>query len=555
MYQLKGEKMEQATVKTPQKNNKRVLRSIVIKAVGDEESNVILDDGFDGINDIVTPPYPPLSLSTLEENSTEMRQCIDAMTTNIDSFGYRLVEREYTETPTEPMKLEKAKIKNFLENINFEEDLTTLRIATRKDLETSGNAYWEMIPYLDKSGVSSIERIPSHLVRLTKCDDMSTKIKMKYYDEYKGQIEEKIVKRRFRRFVQMVGQKKVYFKEWGDPRPISRRDGKVIPQSEMESRKAELATTVYHFKIESNRSPYGVPKYIGNLFSIYGSRSAEEINYVTFENNNIPSMIVMVSNGQLTDGSIKRVEEFIETKIKGDSNRSSFLIIEAEPADEMQLNPGTMKMEIKDLSGVQTDDQLFQNYDKNNAEKIRRCWRLPPIFVGKSDDYNRATAQVSRKLADEQVFSPERKKFDRIMNRILISEFEMSYHTLVSNSADVTSDEDLVKILSGSEKTGGVTPNLARSILSDVLNREIQPYNEKEIDFDPNIPMSITLVDRAKVVGGNSDAGVIAPNQGQFPTEEVDIEKTKKVLGKSEKRCTGTSMMKSCMGYENDRQT
>jgi PBSX family phage portal protein len=359
-------------------------------------------------------------------------------------------------------------------------------------------------------------------MRLVALDEESIKVELVYYNEYLQKTEKKIIRKKFRRFVQSVGTEKVYFKEWGDPRNISSVDGKVIPDSELLSKKNELANPVYHFKIKSNRSVYGVPRYVGNLFSIYGSRASEEINFVTFQNNNIPSMIVMVSNGQLTDGSIKRIEEFVETKVKGENNRSSFLIIEAEPADETQINPGTMKMEIKDLSSVQKDDQLFQNYDKNNSEKIRRSWRLPPIFVGKSDDYNRSTAQESRKLADEQVFAPERKEFDRIMNRILVKEFGLKYHTFVSNSANVTNDEDLVKVLSGSEKTGGVTPNLARQILSDILNRELPLYDKDKIDFDPDIPMSMTLVGLAKTVGGNSATGVIAPNQNQFPLEKED---------------------------------
>lgn len=503
------------------KSNRRVLRSLVVKAVGEEESNAIMEDPFEGIDGIIQPPYPLLVLSMLKENSTELRQCIDAMSTNIDSFGYRLVERDVEGDELKKAVLaEKSLLKQFLDNVNFEDDITSLRRETRNELEECGNAYWELVPYLHKTGISSIERLHAHTIRLVALDEESVKVSIAYYNEYLGATETRIVRKKFRRFVQSVGTKKVYFKEWGDPRNISSLDGKVIPDSELTSRKNELANPVYHFKIKSNRSVYGVPRYIGNLFSIYGSRASEEINFVTFQNNNIPSMIVMVSNGQLTDGSIKRIEEFVETKIKGENNRSSFLIIEAEPADETQINPGTMKMEIKDLSSVQKDDQLFQNYDKNNSEKIRRSWRLPPIFVGKSDDYNRSTAQESRKLADEQVFAPERKEFDRIMNRILVTEFGIKYHTFVSNSANVTNDEDLVKVLSGSEKTGGVTPNLARQILSDILNRELPLYDKDKIGFDPDIPMSMTLVGLAKTTGGNSETGVIAPNQNQIPLED-----------------------------------
>lgn len=517
-------------------SNKRVLRSIIIKSEGENDSKQILEDEFDYSGNIVEPPYHQLTLCMLRENSTELQQCIDAMVVNIDGFGYRLIEFKYEDKERDKIKSEiekeKATLETFLDNVNFEDDITSLREDTRQDLEDCGNAYWEFIPFINKKGISSIDRIIPHTIRLTKLDKNSTKINRSFFNKFTGQIEEKMAKKRFRRFVQSSSSslEKVYFKEWGDPRNISSKTGKVIPNNELEERKRELANPVFHFKIKTNRSPYGIPRYIGNLFSIYGSRASEEINFVTFQNNNIPSMIVMVSNGQLTSGSINRVKEFIDTKVRGSNNRSSFLILEAESAEEDQLNPGTMKMDIKDLSNMQKEDQLFQDYDKNNAEKIRRVFRLPPIFVGKSDDINRSTAHESRKLADEQVFNPKRNKFDKTMNKILIKEFGMKYHTFKSNSANVTNDEDLVGIISGAEKTGGVTPNLARSILGDILNVDIPDYDEKKIDFDPNIPMSLTLVERAKVIAGNSVSGKLAPNQGQIPKQEVDAEKILKAI-------------------------
>lgn len=511
--------------------NKRVIRSMIVKAVGEDTSRSISEDPFQGIDGVVTPPYPQLELCVLKENSTELRQCIDSMATNIDSFGYRLVGRIQDDENNDDMKAERSKIRAFLDNINFEDDITSLRMKTRRELEECGNAYWELVPYMNRVGIASIEKLQSHTMRLTIQDPESTVVDKYFYDEETNTIKSKKVKRKFRRYIQLVNEKKVYFKEWGDPRNISYKDGKVIPDEELSTRRGELANPVYHFKIESNRSPYGIPRYVGALFCVYGSRASEEINYITFQNNNIPSMIVTVSNGQLTDSSIARIQEFVDEKIKGDSNRSSFLILEAEPADETQLNPGTMKMDIKDLSGIQKEDQLFQAYDENNSEKIRRAWRIPPIFVGKSSDYNRATAQVSRKLADEQVFGPERQDFDRFMNRFLISEFGMKFSKFASNSASVTNDEDLVKILSGSEKTGGVTPNLARQILSEVLNKELPLYKRDEIEFDPDVPMSVTLVQMAKSVAGNDQTGTIAPVQGQFPqSNEVSEEVTKNVM-------------------------
>lgn len=518
-------------VKKSVSTNRRVLKSIIIKAQDNDvaESQELDDKKWEGISGIIEPPFPILNLCTLWENSTELGQCIDAMVTNIDSFGHRLVQVKMDEVDEEKNKgvilKEKSIITSFLKHINYDENLTKLRKLTRKNIESCGNAFWEFIPYKNKPGVSAINKLKPHTVKPTKLDSNSIPVDLRYYDEFTRQIESRPMRKKFRRFVQIVGSKKTWFKEYGDPRVIGSEDGKVIRGADKirEAKKAgKIANSIYHHKIDSDRTPWGIPRYIGNLFSIYGSRSADEINFITFNNNNIPSMIIMISNGQMTQDSVERLQEFIDVKIKGSDNRSSFLILEAEPADDTTLNPGTMKMEIRDLSNTQKEDQLFQNYDKNNADKIRRAFRLPPIFVGKSDDYNKATAQASRKLADEQVFSPEREDFDIIMNKILVNEFDMQYHIFKSNSANVTNDEDLVKILSSGEKTGGITPNLSREILSDVLNRDLPKYDKDKIPFDADIPLSYTLVSLSKVVGGNANTGTIAPNQGQIPKDGDD---------------------------------
>lgn len=545
--------------------NKRVMRSIIIKAQGDEtgDSNEIEDKPWVNVNDIVEPPYSLLTLSMLRENSTELQQCVDAMVTNIDSFGYRLVEIKLTDE--EKLKLkgeiekEKASMKSFLTNVNFDENITKLRKLTRKNIEDTGNAYWEFVPYRSLLGISSINRIRPHKLRITNLDKVSIEVELPFYNEFTKKVEKRKMRKKFRRFVQIVNNTKVYFKEYGDPRFISKEDGKVIKGKEKineATKKGMLANPVYHFKVESDRTPYGIPRYIGNLLSIYGSRAADEINFITFQNNNIPSMIISVSNGQMTEASINRIQEFVDTKIKGSNNLSSFLIIEAEPSDDVSLNPGTMKMDIKDLSSVQKEDQLFQNYDKNNADKIRRCFRLPQSLVGKSSDSKNINEE--KKLAEEQVFKPERDDFDIFMNKLLVAGFEMKYHVYKSNSSNVTNDADLVKVLSSGEKTGGVTPNLSRQILSDVLNRDIPEYNKEKMPFDPDIPLSYTLVEMSQVVGGNGNTGKIAPNQGQVPKNsgmEIVKDALKLEVLEDVKKMLTTSIFEGMETDEEENQT
>lgn len=508
--------------------NKQILKALVISAknlptIEKNVSNELEEDEFSSLigNDtkIIEPPFDPKMLAFLPENSSELIQIVEVMEINIEGFGQRLsLNSNLTEVQRVKFKNEineeEMELQALLDIVNAEEDMTKLRRNTRKELEIQGNGYWELLPnIIDNNKLCGIKMVPAHTMRITKQDTRATKISKKYLDK-NFKWREKIFFKKFRRYVQIINHRKVYFKEWDDPRIINKKDGSVASIA-LEINKH--ATPMYHHKIFSSRAnPYGLPRLIGNLFSIFGSRAADNINFTTFQNNNVPSMMITVSNGMLTEASITRIQDYVNSQVIGSDNYSKFLIVEAETQEEGLTNPGTMKIDVKPLADVQRDDQLFQNYDKNNSDKLRRSSRLPPIFIGKSEEYNKNTSETSRRLADEQIFDPERKEIDRILNNIL-KQYGFRFYTIKSNTPNVTDDEILVKILSNSEKTGGITPSIARKILSDVFNQELPLI--KNDKFDPDIPFSLTMADAVKRIDGS------APNQGQIPNPKNQKEK------------------------------
>lgn len=497
---------------------------------------------------VILPPFDLLTLAMLPENSSELNQCIEAMETNIESTGYRFVSRlkldEVTRTEddagqdtknltAEQRTLLDASHKEKVALVNFftyctDESFMSFRRRLRRDLETTGNAYFEVIRN-SANEIQGFTHIPSYQMRLGKVEDEAIEVPRKIAElQPDGSVEIKTqrVMRRFRTFVQsrsihqgrttssITGHKVVWFKEFGDPRFWSKRDGELKEKLKVSDRASE----VIHLKLYSPRSPYGLPRFIGNLLSIFGDRAAEEINWVTFKNNNIPSMVVAVSNGQLTQGTIERIESFVESQIQGSDNYSKFLIIEAEPmGEDTGEDGGQVKIDIKPLTKEQHADALFQNYSEKNHEKIRRSFRLPPIFVGQSSDYSRSTAESSRRLADEQVFGPERTEFDEVMNRFIFPEMGVIYHKFKSNTPNTTDNTQLVKILGGSEKTGGMTPRIARYMLEDILGIDLPDFAG---GFPADIPFSLTMADAVK-------------NQAQAtePGQQVTAIKTLKTLG------------------------
>lgn len=526
---------------TLQKKNRDVVKAMIFGGQpimkAESESSQLPDDPYSSLvssGNAIAPPLDLMVLTMMEENNTELRQCIDAMVTNIEGFGGRLVlnmtKEEYEKNKAKIDK-ERKEIRSFMLNFDPDDDITSLRSKSRRDLELTGNFYWELIPPMrgDMNKIVALKFTESHTIRITKQDDKSTKFEKIEIDPEDGAEYKQVFFKRFRRFVQIRNDKKVYFKEWGDPRVVDRRDGKAYA-TEDDAKKAGVtrqhyAHAIYQGKIWTARSPYGLPRYVGNLFSIFGSRAAEEINYNTFLNNNVPAMAILVSgNAMLTEGAINRINEFTQSVMKRSNNYSKFLLLEAEPAVDGIQNSGTAKIEIERLKSEQTDDQLFQKYDENNADKIRRAFRLPPIYVGKSADYNRGTAETSRKLAEEQIFSPERETTDRHINKILIS-MGFKFWRYKSYSPNLTNDEDLIRLLNSVEKTGAMSPNLARKVVGDVMNTELPPYSKEKHGFDPEVPFSLTMAEAVKgagSLGGNPSTGALAPNQGQVPKPEED---------------------------------
>lgn len=391
---------------------KPTLRCIVVKRKDDgtlnvverAASNALGDDPFLGVygnKNIIEPPYDLQVLSSLQEYCGELRPTLDAMTTNTEKLGHRILPRTNvqdlnSEIPQD-IKDEIYTAENFFENAILDQDICTFtefRSRIRMDLETTGNAYAEVIPSLaNPLNPAGLNHLPSWTMRLRKQDDTFTSYDVpRAVKQREGTwvIKKFPTSKRFRQFVQIreYGVEGVYFKEWGDPREVDSRTGEVVEKGSIDPQ--YLAHEVIHIKIYSTKSPYGLPRDIGNLFAIFGSRAAEEINYTTFENNQIPAMVLLGTNVAVTDGSVDRLNEFIEDRVQGNKNYATIVIVEAEPIGEGMRDPGSMKLELKPLVEHQHTDAMFQKYLEGNAQSIRRAWRIPAIFTGRSDDYSRA---------------------------------------------------------------------------------------------------------------------------------------------------------------------
>lgn len=486
---------------------------------GQATSNITpLEDSNATYKDIIEAPYDQFALVLLEEESNILRECIDSMVTNIEGFGNtfrpRKLEEDAKNKHQSEIDLEAIKLQGWLGVLCPETSFIQTRKQMRRDLELTGNGYWEIVR--DSAGVIiEINHVASHRMRLTKLDAEATPYTVPVIspeDDYQIKQIEKM--RRFRRFVQLnsKGQPGVYFKEFGDPRTINKKTGKVGNVDAV----TDEATEIIHFKIYSARSVYGIPRYIGRYVSIIGSRRSEEVNFFTLSNNYVPSMFIMVENGALTPASVERLTELIESQVGSDPNYSKIVILEAENGDAENF-AGQMtnaKLSMYEPKSQKTDE-MFQSYDANNQNKVRQAFRLPPLLIGRAEDYTRATAQASLRMGDEQIFNPEREVVDSQMNRIMLDQ-KIRWHFFRSRTPNITDNEVLSKAMVAAEKSGAMTPRRANTLMEDIFEGELGPLPEN-INLDQPYSLTFALAQNAQVVAptemGDGQVGTVERNE------------------------------------------
>jgi len=521
-----------------------VVKALVVEAdekkVDGPISQVMPDDPFRDLvhsKMVLAPPLDPRLLTVLWEQNSYLGPCIATMAVNCESFGHQFTPRIQVndETPKAVlarMEEEKLLLDNWFNNcvIEGEDSFTGLRMRKRQDEEGVGYAAWEVVEF--NTEVLGFNYVPAHTVRCTGLDKMrvraSHKMLMRHEDGTYRYIERPVWKR-FRKFVQVRGSKMRWFKEYGDPRTMNAETGEYVSGPGAISA-YKRANSILFFVQAAARTPYGIPRYIGSLLGIYGSRATDEINFFTFESNNVPSMAVTVSNGMLSDGSVDRIQQFVEKQASGQRNYSRFLILEAEPATDGLGDPGRVALDIQPLTDQQRTDAMFLKYKEQAKADVRGAFRLPDVFFGEAPQGGAVGAmETMRKLTDEQVFLPERNTFDDRMNRRILPALGVVYWQFKSNTPETTDNKDLIRILAMAEKSGGVSPAIAREIMSRVVGHDLG----KVKGIDPEVPYTLQVA-QAQKTGGDpmstaSQAGTNSLRRmGATTRAELGLEDTAK---------------------------
>jgi len=401
-----------------------------INGAGSKEINpgLIYRNGY-GLFDVITPPWNLYELANYYDTSFANHAAIDAKVENIVGLGYDFEvsprtmlklesSSDATATDRARKRIERAKIevRDWLESLNDEDSFTASMEKVFTDVQATGNGYLE-VGRTVKGEIGYVGHIPATTMRVRRLRDG---------------------------FVQVIGNKVVYFRNFGatNPNPLG-----------TDPRPNEII----HFKEYSPLNTfYGVPDIISAINSLYGDTLASQYNIDYFQNKAVPRYVVTLKGAKLSSEAEDKMFRFLQTGLKGQSHRTLYIPL---PGDS-DTNKVEFKMEPIE-NGVQ--EGSFERYRKQNRDDILIAHQVPLSKIGGSDSAASAAALAQDRTFKEQVARPAQDKLNKMVNKIIrektdILDFKFNELTLTD---EITQSQILERYV----KNQIIVPNEARSIL------------------------------------------------------------------------------------------
>ena len=430
---------------------------------------------------LIVPPFTFGSLYRAHDESDVLTSCIAAMQKNVDGFGYRLdfLGDDRTEIESAEAKAQAKNVTAFFDEPNPDHSFLTIRNAFRKDYEILGQGALEVVRFRS-GGISALYYIPMMELRMTILDAEPTTLTSTLFRD--GRERRVTVKKRFRRFAQVLydGWSLKWFKTLGDPRIMDATTGKYV-NSRREAK--EVASEILLIQQPTSGRTYGVPRWIANATDIRGRSNAQYINWSIGENQGIPPMMLIVQNGTLNDDSKKELQRWAES-MRGADNFNRIGLLEAIPELHGLDDKGTVKVDLKNLTEYRSDDLMFGNYLKSTSDCIRQAFRLPDLYLGGGTDASYASSYVAQRIAESQVFVPERLYFDEVINNFIVQkELHCDKWKYVTQGPQTVSAEELRLSMKEFTASGAISANNAIDILNDTFGSNVSKYKEPWADY------------------------------------------------------------------------
>ena len=382
-----------------------------------------------GLFDVITPPYNLYELANFYDTNFANHAAVDAKVSNTVGLGYKfdtssdvIMKLEAMQDETARMRAKrridrlKADAREWLESLNDDDSFTTTMERVFTDLESTGNAYIE-VGRTVAGDIGYMGHIPSTTMRIRRLRDG---------------------------FVQIVGNRVVYFKNYGatNPNPITddARPNEVI-----------------HLKAYSPLNTfYGVPDIISAFLSLKGDQLASQFNIDYFENKAVPRYIVVVKGAKLDSESEDRLFRFLQTGLKGQNHRTLYVPLPADQeGNKIEFDMMPIEANVQEAS--------FDKYHQKNRDDILMAHQVPLSKLGGVDTGGLAAALSQDRTFKEQVTRPAQRYLEKIVNKVVKEKTDLIY--LKFNELTLTDEVAESQILERYVKTQIMTPDEARERL------------------------------------------------------------------------------------------
>ncbi|MBU0608384.1 MAG: phage portal protein [Armatimonadetes bacterium] len=326
--------------------------------------------------EVVEPPYDLEALAALYETNSTHKSCVDAKTINVVGLGYRFVP---VAGESEASEDNLAELSHLFDHCNPEMTFTEVLRAVWTDVECLGNGYLELTRN-SRGQIDGMYHVPGTTVRVLA--------------DRSGFAQ---VRDGRKRFFRNVGAEEVGGGDAGSGTNPPTRD--TAEQNEM----------LHFLKYTPQSSYYGVPDIIPAVSAIAGDKAAREYNIDFFSHNAVPRMAIVVEGGELSEGVVAQLKQFMESEIKGQGHKTLVL--------EVPGNGARVRLERLTLEGAQ--DAAFLEYRRANRDEVLLVHRVPPSKVTVVENANLANSKDQDKTFREQVVRPEQRRIEYKMNRLI----------------------------------------------------------------------------------------------------------------------------------------
>jgi PBSX family phage portal protein len=381
-----------------------------------------------GLFDVITPPYNMYELANYYDTSFANHAAIDAKVANIVGLGYHFSVTDRTqlmlESRDESSAVDKARkriermkieLRDWLETLNDDDSFTKTMEKVLTDFESTGNGFLEIGRKVNGE-IGYVGHIPATTVRVRRLRDG---------------------------YLQIIGQKVVYFRNFGakNPNPVT---GDPRPNE------------IIHYKQYSPLNTfYGIPDILSAISSLIGDQLAAQYNIDYFQNKAVPRYIITLKGAKLSADAEDKMFRFLQTGLKSQSHRTLYIPL---PGDS-DGNKVDFKMEPIE-NGIQ--DGSFKEYRKQNRDDILIAHQVPISKLGGTDSGIAAALSQDRTFK-EQVARPSQRYLEKIVAKIIKEKTDIL--ELKFNELTLTDEIAQSQILERYVRNKIMVPNEARELL------------------------------------------------------------------------------------------